>query len=81
MLRTTFAGDSSNDTNSAGSPRSHAAAAICAASVVFPVPDVPLTSTVVPRYTPPPSIITLPRLATQRMAGNTRLRSATAWIC
>ena len=56
MLRTSFAGDSSNDTNSACSPRSHAAAASCAASVVFPVPDVPLTSTVVPRYTPPPSM-------------------------
>jgi hypothetical protein len=48
MLRMISASDSSNAKYIARSPRLHAASQNCAASVVLPVPAVPLTSTVLP---------------------------------
>ena len=56
MLRSTWSGDSSNETNSTRSPRAHAASTMCPARLVLPVPLPPLTSTVEPRYTPPSSM-------------------------
>ena len=49
MLRMIWSGDSSKETNRADSPRAQAASTAEAASVVLPVPAVPLISTVEPR--------------------------------
>ena len=48
-LRTIWSGDSSKETNRADSPRAQAASTAEAASVVLPVPAVPVTRTVEPR--------------------------------
>ena len=48
-FRMIWSGDSSKETNRADSPRAQAASTAEAANVVFPVPAVPLTSTVEPR--------------------------------
>ena len=61
MLRTISDWDSSKLKNSTVSPRRQAASAKLAAIVVLPVPDVPLTSTLLARNTPcPPSISSRP---------------------